>query len=138
MTSATKNEALRLERAATAEKLALEFAAEDGMRRIKRGLQGLTRAMEGEEARERSAYLDRRIREAAGLAVEPVADAAAELAKVVKQNPDSAYRNARLTTKRKAEPSHAGQRTSTAQWERKLQGGRKEPPQWTRPDRKRS
>jgi len=124
------SEILRRERAATAEKLADEFVAQDGERRLKRGLCELSRTMNSEAARERSKYLDRRIREAAGLDVEPIAEV--EPAKGVKQNPDSAYWDGRLTTKRRSEPNHVGQRASTAQWERKLQGGFKEPPAWTR------
>jgi hypothetical protein len=140
MVSAAKNEALRLERAATAEKLASEFDVQDGERRIKRGLCELSRTMNSEAARERSKYLDRRIREAAGLDVEPIADAAPEHAEGIKErlggrrwhNPESAYWDGRLIKKRRTEPMHRGPTASTAAWERKLQGGFKEPPVWTR------
>jgi hypothetical protein len=62
--------------------------------------------MNSEEAQQRSKYLDRRIREAAGLDVKPVA--AVEPAKGVKRNPESAYWDGRLRTKRKSEPKHLG------------------------------
>jgi hypothetical protein len=87
--------------------------------------------MNSEEARERSKYLDRRIREASGLDVKPVAGelAATENPDGFKQHRGGPYWNAKLTTKRRAEPFHVGQRTSTAQWENELRGGFKEPPQ---------
>lgn len=105
MAGFTTDETLRRENAATAAERARDFEAQDGKRRIKRGLLELTRTMNSEEAQQRSKYLDRRIREAAGLDVKPVA---AEPAKVVKRNPESAYWDGRLRTKRKNEPRHMG------------------------------
>jgi hypothetical protein len=105
MAGFTTDETLRRERAATAAERAREFEPLDGRRRIRRGLLELTRTMNSEEAQQRSRYLDCRIREAAGLG-EPVA--AVEPAKIVKRNPESAYWDGRLRTKRKSEPKHLG------------------------------
>lgn len=58
MASASKNEVMRLERAATAEKLARKFGAQDGNRKFSRGmLMSILRSMDGEEARQRTNIL---------------------------------------------------------------------------------
>jgi hypothetical protein len=105
------SETLRLERAATAEKLASEFEAQDGKRRLKRGMLELSRTMNSEEARERSRYLDRRIREAAGLIVEPVPGGevvATESKNGFKRGHENSYWDSKLIKKRKSEPRHLG------------------------------
>jgi hypothetical protein len=110
MAGFTTDETLRREHAAAAAERAQELEAEGGKRRLRRGLLELTRTMNSEEARQRSKYLDRRIREAAGL-FEPVGVrevVATEAENCFKRGHENSYWDSKLITKRKSEPRHLG------------------------------